>query len=71
MDNTIKFETNYCMIYTTSIENNLENEYDYKKRQLLIGEDIINRVILNSFLILQYHWTILNTEQKVVGQKTQ
>ena len=47
MDNVTQFDMNWCMVYVSSIEQNLDNEKDYQKRYLLISEGVINRVILN------------------------
>ena len=61
MDNVTKFNTNYCMVYVSSIENNLDNENDYQKRQLLISEGVINRIILNkSFPKIEYIYPHIN-----------
>ena len=47
MDNVTEFDTNWCMVYVSSIEQNLDNDEEYLKRHLLISEGVINRVILN------------------------
>ena len=49
MDNVTKFDTNYCMVYVSSIEENVnsDSDYYYRKRQLLVSEGVINQVILS------------------------
>ena len=47
MDNVTEFDQNWCMVYISSIEQNLNDEKDYQKRHLLVSESVINRVILN------------------------
>ena len=61
MDNVTKFDTNWCMVYVSPIEQNLNSESEYKKRQLLISEGVINRVILNkSFPKIDYIYPHIN-----------
>ena len=47
MDNVTQFDMNWCMVYVSSTEQNLDNEPEYQKRFLLISESVINRIILN------------------------
>ena len=49
MNNVTQFESNCCMVYISSIEQNLndDTDYNYKKRQLLVSEGVINQAILN------------------------
>ena len=49
MNNVTQYESNSCMVYVSSIEQNLndDTDYNYKKRQLLVSEGVINQAILN------------------------
>ena len=61
MDNVTKFDTNWCMVHVSSIENNLNIESNYQKRQLLTSEGVINRIILNkSFPKIEYIYPHIN-----------
>ena len=67
MDNVTKFDTNYCLVYISSTENNLEQETNYQKRQLLVSEGVINRVILNkSFPKIEYIYPHINPSGYVI-----
>ena len=60
MDNVTEFDTNCCMVYVSSIEQNLDNDAEYQKRHLLISEGVINRVILNQEMPQIEYYMILN-----------
>ena len=67
MDNVTKFDTNWCLVYVSSTENNLAQEKNYKKRQLLAAEGIINRVILNkSFPKIEYIYPHINPSGYII-----
>ena len=67
MDNVTKFDTNWCMIYVSSIEQNYEDDLYYKKRQLLVSEGVINQVILSkSFPKIEYMYPHINPSGYVI-----
>ena len=67
MDNVTEFDMNWCMVYVSSIEQNLENEQEYQKRHLLISEGVINRVILNQEMPnIEYIYPHINPNGYVV-----
>ena len=67
MDNVTKFETNWCMVYVSSIENNLEKDDNYKNRQLLVSEGVINRIILNKYYPkIEYIYPHINRSGHVI-----
>ena len=67
MDNVTEFDTNWCMVYVSSIEQNSENEEEYLKRHLLISEGVINRVILSQQMPnIEYIYPHINPNGYVV-----
>ena len=63
MDNVTQFDMNWCMVYVSSIEQNMDDEPEYKKRFLLISESVINRVILSDKMpSIEYIYPHINPE---------
>ena len=67
MDNVTAYDNNLCMVYVSSLEQNLDTENDYQKRYLLVSEGVINRVILNQDLPkIEYIYPNLNPTGYVI-----
>ena len=67
MDNVTQFDMNWCMVYVSSIEQNIDTDPEYQKRHLLISESVINRVILNKDLpSIEYIYPHINPKGYVV-----
>ena len=56
-----EYQENICMIYISSIEQNNNNENDYKKKQILVSEGSVNQIKLNRNLNqIEYIYPHLN-----------